>query len=135
MNEVSSQDLSLLNKMSPEERLDYTLSVMIQSQSLWGLNGKDGWVMLKADDDTCMPIWPHKECAVAWIKDQFPECEAKPIDFVEWLDLWLPGMSKNNSLILVFPSGEEVEGMILSAQEMQECFEVDLNDLTGDGAQ
>ncbi|WP_158969262.1 DUF2750 domain-containing protein [Paraglaciecola sp. L3A3] len=127
MSYVSAKDFLDLSKMLPEQRFEYALTKMIETQYLWGLYGKNGWVMLKADEDSCMPIWPHKEFATSWVKEDFPDCEPKQIDFVEWLDIWLPGMQKNNTLILVFPLGEDEEGIILEASEMLECIEDDLN--------
>ncbi|MDU0355249.1 DUF2750 domain-containing protein [Paraglaciecola aquimarina] len=129
MSYVSAKDFLDLSKMLPEQRFEYAISNMLKAQYLWGLYGKDGWVMLKADEDTCMPIWPHKEFAEAWVKEDYPDCEPKQIEFVEWLDVWLPGMTKNNTLVLVFPLGDDEEGIILSGAEMLECIEDDLKAL------
>lgn len=126
MNEVSPEDFVMLNKMLPEQRFEYSLAQMIEKQYLWGLFGEEGWVMLKADDDACIPIWPSREFAVAWVKNDFPNCEPKQIDFTEWFNVWLPGMDKNNTLILVFPLGDDEEGIMLEASEMIECIEEDL---------
>jgi hypothetical protein len=127
MNEVSSEEFLALSKVAPEQRFEYTLEQMISKQYLWGLYGQSGWVMLKADDDACIPIWPHKEFANAWVKADFPDCEPKQIDFTEWLDVWLPGMKTNKTLVLVFPLGEDEEGIMLEAQEMLDCITDDLD--------
>ncbi|MDP5031217.1 MAG: DUF2750 domain-containing protein [Paraglaciecola sp.] len=129
MSEVSSKEFVELNKMLPEERLDYTLAQMIEKGFLWGLFGTDGWVMLKADDDVCMPIWPCQTFATAWVKNDFPNCEPRQIEFTDWLETWLPGMQSNNTLILVFPLGDDEEGIMLEASEMLECIEEDLANL------
>jgi hypothetical protein len=118
--------------MLPEQRFDYALGKMIEIQHLWGLYGESGWVMLKADDDACLPIWPHKEFATSWVKEDFPDCEPKQIEFIEWLDVWLPGMKTNNTLILVFPLGDDEEGIMLDADEMLQCIEEDLSKLAAD---
>jgi hypothetical protein len=131
MSGVSSKDFLDLSKMLPEQRFEYALSKMIEDQNLWGLFGKSGWVMVKADEDTCMPIWPHKEFASAWLKEDYPDCEPKLIEFSDWVDVWLPGMAQNNTLVLVFPLGEDEEGIILEAKELIECIEDDLAELNG----
>jgi len=130
MNEISSADFLELSKMLPELRFEYALTQMIEKQNLWGLYGESGWVMLKADDDACIPIWPHKEFAESWVKDEFPNCEPKQIDFVEWIDVWLPGMKNNNTLVLVFPLSNDEEGIMLEAEEMISCIEEDLEKIT-----
>ena len=129
MNEISTEDFLALSKMLPELRFEYALAQMIEKQILRGLYGESGWVMLKADDDACIPVWPHKEFAEAWVKDDFPDCQPKQIDFVEWIDTWLPGMQNNNTLVLVFPLGEDEEGIMLEAEEMISCIEEDLKKL------
>jgi hypothetical protein len=92
MNEISTKDFLDLSKMLPELRFEYALTQMIEKQNLWGLYGESGWVMLKADDDACIPIWPHKE-------------------------------------LLVFPLGDDEEGIMLEAEEMISCIEEDLKKL------
>ena len=129
MNEISQADFVDLSKMLPELRFEYALTQMVEKQILWGLYGENGWVMLKADDDNCIPVWPHKEFAEAWVKGDFPDCQPKQIDFVEWIDVWLPGMQNNNTLVLVFPLGEDEEGIMLEAEEMINCIEEDLKKL------
>jgi len=134
MNEVSSEEFVALNKMLPEQRFDYTLAQMIEKQYLWGLFGADGWVMLKAEDDAYVPIWPHHEFAAAWVREDFPDCQPKQISFADWREKWLPGMANNNTLILVFPLGDDEEGIMLEAQEMLDCIEEDLADSSEDAA-
>jgi hypothetical protein len=133
MNEISSADFLELSKMLPELRFEYALTQMVEKQNLWGLYGESGWVMLKADEDACIPIWPHKEFAESWVKDEFPNYAPKQIDFVEWVDVWLPGMKNNNTLVLVFPLGDDEEGIMLEAEEMISCIEEDLEKLGGKG--
>jgi hypothetical protein len=135
MNEISPKDFLDLSKMTPELRFEYALEQMISKQYLWGLFGEDGWVMLKADEDNCMPIWPNKEFALAWVKDDFPNCQPKQIDFVDWIEKWLPGMQNNKTLVLVFPLGEDEEGIMLEAEEMFTCIEEDLDKLPASPAE
>ncbi len=131
MEQISPEDFLELSKMQPEQRFEYALEKMISKQYLWGLYGENGWVMLKADDDACLPIWPNKEFAQAWVKQDFPDCQPKQIEFSEWVEAWLPGMQKNETLILVFPLGEDEEGIMLEAEEMLECIQEDLAKLEG----
>ncbi|MFT2090773.1 DUF2750 domain-containing protein [Paraglaciecola sp. 2405UD69-4] len=129
MSYLSKDVFSDLSKMSPEQRFEYALEKMYETTKLWGLYGENGWVMLKADDDACFPIWPHEEFAEAWKKADDPASQPKQIHFAEWLSIWLPGMKKNNTLVLVFPLSGEEEGIMLDAQEMLNCIEEDLGSL------
>ena len=118
MTEISTDEFIKLSKLQPEERCDYALSKMIELDHLWGLYGENGWLLLQADEDACLPVFPHEEFAKAWEKDDFPDCEPKQIDFTSWLEQWLPGMDKNATLILVFPLSDDEEGIMLSAKEI-----------------
>jgi hypothetical protein len=130
MTEISAEEFIALSKMLPEQRFDYAIEQMIERKYVWGLFGENGWLMLKAEDDACVPIWPHEELAAAWVKDEFPDCQPKQIEFSAWLGQWLPGMKNNGTLVLVFPLGDDEEGIMLEAQEMLECIEEDLQRLS-----
>ena len=126
MTTISSEDFIALSKMLPEQRFEYAVEQMIERKYLWGLFGDNGWLMLKAEEDACVPIWPHEEFATAWVRDDFPDCKPKQIEFSEWHQQWLPGMKNNGTLVLVFPVGEEEEGIMLEAEEMLDCINDDL---------
>ena len=82
--------------------------------------------MLKAEDDACIPVWPYAEFAQAWVKNDFPDCVPKQIDFAQWHQVWLPGMQNNGTLVLVFPLSEDEEGIMLEAEEMLTCIDEEL---------
>lgn len=126
MNDIDSEEFLRVTKLQPEDRFEYTLAQLIKQQTLWGLHGKDGWILLKADEDACLPVWPDASFAMAWEKDEFPDCEPRPIEFDAWMDQWLPGMQANGTLILVFPLSEDEEGVMLTADEVKRCIEDDL---------
>ncbi len=127
MSDITGQDFIELSKLQPEERCDYALSRMIEYGQLWGLYGENGWLLLQADDDACLPVFPHEEFAKAWEKDDFPDCEPKQIEFDAWLQQWLPGMEKNGTLVLVFPLSDDEEGIMLSAQEVTQYLQEEMD--------
>lgn len=127
MNEISTEEFIAITKTTPEQRLDYSLTKMIELDSLWGLYGTNGWLLLKADNEACFPIWPHESFAVAWEKEEFPDCKPKKIGFEEWQNQWLAGMKQNGTLILVFPLSDDEEGIMLSAEEFIECLQEELD--------
>ena len=122
MTQLAPEEFVAICKLQPELRFDYALEKMVENNCLWGLYGDNGWLLLQADDDACLPVWPSEEFASAWEKDDFPDCKPKPIALDEWLTQWLPGMEKNGTLVLVFPLSEDEEGIMLEASEVLECF-------------
>jgi hypothetical protein len=127
VNEISTEEFIAITKTTPEQRLDYSLTKMIELNSLWGLYGTNGWLLLKADDEACFPIWPHEAFAVAWEKEEFPDCKPKKISFDDWQNQWLGGMKQNGTLILVFPLSDDEEGIMLSAEELIDCLQEELD--------
>lgn len=122
MTEMTADEFVSLSKLQPEERFEYALDKIVENGQLWGLYGANGWLLLQAEDDACLPIWPSEDFAQAWEKDDFPDCKPKPIELDAWLNQWLPGMEKNKTLVLVFPLSEDEEGIMLDATEVIECF-------------
>lgn len=132
MSELTTDEFVAINKLQPELRFEYALSEMIENKEVWGLYGNNGWLLLQAEDEACLPIWPHKAFAEAWEKDDFPDCKPKAIDLDAWMDQWLPGMLKNGTLVLVFPLGEDEEGIMLDATEILECFTEEMGKTTAE---
>lgn len=122
MTQLTSDEFVAISKLQPEPRFEYALDKIIENGILWGLFGDNGWLLLKAEDDACLPVWPNEEFAQAWEKDDFPDCKPKPIELADWLSQWLPGMEKNGTLVLMFPLSEDEEGIMLDASEVAECF-------------
>ncbi|MCC2615860.1 DUF2750 domain-containing protein [Aestuariibacter halophilus] len=122
MSQLTTEQFDALTKLSPEARFDYTLATLIKEGQLWGLYGEKGWLLLQAEDDACLPVWPHEACAKAWEKHDFPDCVPTPISLTDWQSQWLPGMQKNGTLVLVFPLSEDEEGIMLDADEVSQCL-------------
>lgn len=122
MTQLTSDEFVEISKLQPEERFDYALRVMVENNELWGLLGENGWLLLQAEDDACLPIWPHESFAKSWVKDDFPDCTPERIDLDAWIKQWLPGMKNNGTFVLMFPLGEDEEGIMLDASEVLTCF-------------
>lgn len=125
--DITPEQFLQVTNLQPEARFDYMLSTMLEKQQLWGLFGKNGWLMLKADDDECLPVWPHEAFAKAWEKNDFPDCEPKAIPFADFQEKWLPGMKQAKHMILVFPLSEDEEGIVLDAGEMEACIKDEMD--------
>ncbi len=111
-----------VTKMSPEDRFEYFLQHLKDYPFFYGLFGKNGWIMVQSDDELCLPIWSHQDFVVAWERDDFPECLPKRIELQEFAEMWVPGLEKNNTLLLIFPCGDEEEGIVMSGNEILECI-------------
>ncbi len=127
MTNISNETFIAITKLSPEERFEFALEKIIEQKQLWGLFGENGWLLLQAEDDACLPVWPDESFAKAWEKNEFPDCKPAPIELDNWMEQWLPGMQGNGTLILMFPLSDDEEGIMLDASELKQCFEESLN--------
>ncbi|MBT0587258.1 DUF2750 domain-containing protein [Alteromonas oceanisediminis] len=119
---LNSDEFVRVVKLSPEERFDYFLQSLSQTPHFWGLYGENGWVMVESDGDLCLPIWPNDAFVVSWEREDFPKCEPKQILLNDFLAFWAAGLVKNNTLVLLFPCGEEEEGIVMAADEFAACI-------------
>lgn len=119
MSEITTEEFLRVTKLLVEQRCEYALEHMAVAKQVWGLKGERGWILLKTGDEVCMPVWPYEQFARAWEKDDYPDCKPELVELTTWREQWLPGMQQNGTLVLVFPVGEEEEGVILEAEEMQ----------------
>ena len=119
---LAPEEFIRVTRLSPEERFEYFLQCLKQSECFWGLFGSSGWIMVHSDNELCLPIWSHEEFVVAWERDDFPECAPKKIEVAEFIELWEPGLEKNNTLLLIFPCGDEEEGIVMHANEWVSCI-------------
>ncbi|WP_100658277.1 DUF2750 domain-containing protein [Alteromonas flava] len=120
---LACEEFLRITRLTPEQRFDYFLEHLQKVPSLWGLFGKNGWVMVESENELCLPIWPHHDFVVGWERDDFPECEPKSIPLDEFVNVWVDGLSNNNTLLLIFPCGEEEEGIVITANEWLECWQ------------
>lgn len=126
MQEVSTEDFISISKLSPEERANVMLKQIVELEHLWGLFGKEGWLLLQAEEDTCLPVWPTESFATAWEKEDFPDCKPQQIQLNDFLEQWLPGMQKNGTLILMFPMSDDEEGIMLTGSECKQYIEEEM---------
>ena len=122
-DDLTPDEFVRVTRLSPEQRFDYFLTHIAKTAELWGLFGSNGWVMVESGNELCLPIWPHQDFVVAWERDDFPACNPKAISYFDFVNVWSEGLAKNNTLLLLFPCGEEEEGIVMAAPEFIVCMQ------------
>ncbi len=116
--QLTDKQIRAFNAMPAEQRFDIFIDSVIGDKRVWGLLSKDGWVIIPGDEeDEYLPIWSHEELAAIWASGMHSDSQASPIDLEDWLEEWLPGMTKNGLLIAVSPSTEG-DSITLGAEEL-----------------
>ncbi len=104
----------------PDERYDYFLNKVANFEKIWSLCSDEGWVELSdSDGEICLPIWPHPDFARAWATDDWADCQPKAIDLSIWLERWTAGLEGDNTLLVVFPVGDD-EGLVQTPQALHD---------------
>lgn len=88
-----------------QQRFDHFISNVSDWQEVWILKSPDGFVTLEDDDGhICIPLWPHREYAIALAKDSWSHCQPESIDLETFIKKWIPGMINDNYWAAVFPT-------------------------------
>lgn len=84
------------------ENVDRFIVESIENNSLWGLEGPEGWAQCaseKYDDVEVMALWSARELAELHCRDEWKDYKPVIISLEEFLEEWLPGMHKDVLLV------------------------------------
>lgn len=108
-------------KAAADERQQLFFEYLPKTLELWGLQGKDGWVMsVQQDGDNdveCFPLWTHNMLALRWAAKHHPDCEPSKISLNEFKTTWLPGLEKNGIKLLISPSDSAEDCVSMTSKE------------------
>lgn len=114
-----SRDVQAFAQLSVFDRVDLTLQHAKEQGELWILKDDDGCVMLTADDEDGVPIWPTELLAKQWATDEWSHCVPTVISLDVWKQRWLPGLENDDLVVVVCPLPGE-KGESLTVQEIAE---------------
>lgn len=118
LSEVVIKQATSLNA---EERQALFLQYVIKASEIWLAQGSDGFVMIEQGDQLCLPVWPHADLVDTW--QEIPEnSHAQVIPVQTFIEVWLPGLAKNNTDIAIFPLTGDDAGIQISALELLESL-------------
>lgn len=109
--------------LTPDRRYKYFFNTAVESEQVWGLKDKKGWITMKdADNNTAMPLWPSYEFAKYCVENQWKEAQPESIDLFEFLEYWLDGMKRDGCRILVL-SDSTGSGISVEADNLKKELE------------
>ncbi|MBU0911004.1 DUF2750 domain-containing protein [Rheinheimera sp. 1928-s] len=119
--ELTADDLNKLSLLDAEQRYDYFIQAVADLEKIWILVDEEGFVLVDADEERCIPVWPHAELAELWINGDWAQCQAQAIDIATWLDKWTAGLDGDELAIAVFPHAAE-PGVVIGPEEFSETL-------------
>jgi hypothetical protein len=119
--ELTADDLNKLSLLDAEQRYDYFIQAVADLEKIWILVDEEGFVLVDADEERCIPVWPHAELAELWINGDWAQCQAQAVDIATWLDKWTTGLDGDELAIAVFPHAAE-PGVVIGPEEFSETL-------------
>jgi len=119
--ELTADDLNRLSVLDAEQRYDYFIQAVADLEKIWILVDEEGFVLVDADEERCIPVWPHAELAEQWINGDWAQCQAQAVDIATWLDKWTSGLDGDELAIAVFPHAQE-PGVVIGPEEFADAL-------------
>jgi Protein of unknown function (DUF2750) len=103
--QLDDEEFESVSVLPPEERYQQFVKRVAQWGILWGLSRDTSWAV-KVDDKgyTVVPVWPHERFAAACSSGYWYSHIPRSIPLQEWMERWLPGLQRDQQLVLVFPT-------------------------------
>ncbi len=120
--EMSAAELEQALNLPAEQRFDYFVEQVIVNAEMWSLADGEEWMVLNADGEEYLPVWPHPDMAAAWAGDAHQGSVPKSIALSVWLERWAPGMQADGILLAICP-GENPDGVVMTAEELKAALD------------
>lgn len=125
--QLSTEELSRIVALDAEQRYDYFIQAVADLEEIWILTDEEGFVLVSAEEERCIPVWPHAELAEQWIEGEWQHCTAKAIDVKTWLDKWTSGLIGDDLAIAVLPDADG-PGVVVMPDELAETLIDEMSD-------
>lgn len=118
-------------QLNADYRYDHFISKVAQHGLLWVLKNEQGLLLLKDEEDTCLPVWPHPDYAQTWVQGELAAYEPQSITLEIFLERWADGLTQDGVALAVFPLAD-APGTVVDAAELAEAL-ADKLDAADDG--
>jgi hypothetical protein len=105
----------------PTERMNLFFKAVASELKIWLLVDEHGSVLLSAEDEDCVPVWPSQSHAEQWATEEWEGFKPEAISTAKWKSRWTPGLEEDELSVIVFPD-QQGEGIVLYPDE----FDVEL---------
>ena len=98
-------DVQSVFSMSPEKRKEYFLLRVRKTREIWILKSEAGRPCIIEANPEYLPLFPSFELALAFSK-LHPRFKPGNLDYNEFIEYWLPGLSKDQIDVGIIPNLE-----------------------------
>ena len=125
--QLTADELNRITALDAEQRYAYFIQAVADLEKIWILVDDDGFVLVSAEDERCIPVWPHAELAEQWIEGEWSNCSAQAVDLDTWLEKWTEGLNGDELSVAVLPDAEG-PGVVVTPDELAETLVSELSD-------
>jgi len=104
--------------LSAEDRQMLVISYVPKAGEIWLIQGNEGFVMLEDKGDTRLPVFPHADLAQGWLDENGIEGTCVNVALSDFTDTWLPGLTKNNVELVMFPTLADAQNLVMTGEEL-----------------
>lgn len=121
---LTGDELRAIITTSPEQRFEYFLDKVNETEQVWTIGAEDELIVLSGDDEEpFIVVFPHPEFGQDW----FSTTELEDVDLVavrteDFAKEILPSLEDSNIEVLVFPTSE-ADGTIARAKQLSEILQ------------
>ncbi|MCT8126325.1 MULTISPECIES: DUF2750 domain-containing protein [unclassified Alishewanella] len=125
--QLTAEELARITALDAEQRYEYFIKAVADLEQIWILTDDEGFVLVSAEDERCIPVWPHAELAEQWIEGEWSNCTAQAVAIDTWLEKWTEGLNGDELSIAVLPDTDG-PGVVVTPDELAETLVNELED-------
>ncbi len=119
--QLTAEELARITALDAEQRYEYFIKAVADLEQIWILTDDEGFVLVSAEDERCIPVWPHAELAEQWIEGEWSNCTAQAVAIDTWLEKWTEGLNGDELSIAVLPDTDG-PGVVVTPDELAETL-------------
>ncbi len=124
---LNDQEFENVMNLPGPRRYEYFVKRTADWEELWTLRGEDGFVLVGDDEGSeYVPVWPHRRYAEACATDEWAGLQPEAIALHDWLEVWIPGMTRDSRSVAVFPLPKG-QGVVVSPERLKEDLEGEIS--------
>ena len=122
---MNQKKLSGVAALSDTERAEYFVRKVADFEELWG-GFEKGWLQLEdKDNKKIIPFWPEEIFVQNYINENKVNASPRRIEISHFLEKWIPGMTKDDVKVLIFPI-KESQGVLVTPNELADQLKEEL---------
>ncbi len=129
-----ASEAAALASMTAAEVLEYLLSRTGETEEIWGLASREGWIMRDSGQETSLPVWPYQQLARDCARDEWAGLSPEAISLEHFVYNTLPLLMRRGIRVELMPR-PAAAGQLIDAQQLRELYDglIDTGEYTLEG--